>query len=223
MLFGMALLIRPEHRNHFSNVLEQVYRLRQRVFVDRLGWRIPGNDGKRECDNYDLGQCYHLAAFDDAGQVRATIRLTSSLDPNVSCDVLQARMGGRPFPRAPHIAESSRVCLDPDLDGEEKHEIYLDLRVSAREFRKSMGWTHMIAVGYESQLDRWVRSGMALQILSGPMMLPGDKEIAMGVLSWEDPERPDAVTQYLGGRAGSLQDPAGDPSLLSRFGDRAVA
>jgi N-acyl-L-homoserine lactone synthetase len=219
----MALLIRPEHRNRFSCMLEKVYRLRQRVFVDQMGWQIPGNDGQLECDAYDLGACCHLAVLGPDGDVRATIRLTPSLAPNLSCDVLQQQMGGKPFPRAAHIAESSRVCLDPDLVGEPKHEAYLDLRVSSRELYKAMGWTHNIAVGYEGQLTRWVRSGMALQVLSGPVLLPGDKELAMGVLTWEDQERPDAVTQYLGGRSGSLQDPAEDPSLFSRFGDRAAA
>jgi hypothetical protein len=64
---------------------------------------------------------------------------------------------------------------------------------------------------------------MVIEVLSGPVMFPGDRELAMGVLSWEDPERPNAVTEYLGGRSGALQDPVVDPSLFTRFLAQAVA
>ncbi len=86
-----------------------------------------------------------------------------------------------------------------------------------------MGWTHMIGVGYESLLQRWIRTGMAIEILSGPTLFPGDREIALGFLSWEDPARPNALTDYLGAHRNTLQDPAEDPALFARFGDRTIA
>lgn len=219
----MALVIRPEHRARFAGVLDQVFRLRQRVFIDCLGWNLPSNDGVREIDQFDGGPCFHLAVIDAHGDVTATCRLTPSTAPNVTCDVLGPQMGAKPFPRAPHIVENSRACLDPSRPSELKHDAQLDLRASQQQLCQRMGWTHILGVGYDSMVQRLIRTGMVIEVLAGPWLFPGDGEISVGILGHEDPLRSDALTEYLGARVDSLQDPETDPSLFARYGDRVVA
>jgi N-acyl-L-homoserine lactone synthetase len=219
----MALVIRPEHRARFAGVLDKVFRLRQRVFVDRLGWKLASNDGVREIDEFDGGPCFHLAVIDPRGEVTATCRLTPSTAPNVTCDVLGPQMGARPFPRAAHIVENSRTCLDLSRPSGLKHDAHLDLRASQQQLCRRMGWTHIVGVGYESMLLQLIRTGMVIEVLAGPWMFPGDREISVGMLGHEDPERPEALVEYLGARVDSLQDPESDPTLFARYGDRVVA
>ena len=82
----MAILIRHHHREAFSDLVDQLYRLRRRVFVERLKWALPEGDGVREIDQFDSADCLHLVVVDDRGRVRATSRVTPSLSPNVTCD-----------------------------------------------------------------------------------------------------------------------------------------
>ena len=214
----MAIVIRRHHRAVFSGLLDQMHRLRQRVFIDGLGWRLD-TDGVKEVDEFDLGSCLHVVALDSEGRVRAATRLTPSLDPNVTCDVLAAQMGGR-FPRAPHIVEVSRHCVDPELDEVTRRQVLLDIRVSQLELCRNLGWTHKLGVSYDRYIQPWIRIGMRVEILGTPCLFPGDKDISFGWMVSQNVEKPNAILDFLGADAGRLQDPDADTSLLVQHGDR---
>jgi N-acyl-L-homoserine lactone synthetase len=218
----VAILIRHHHREALGDLLDQLHRLRRRVFVERLKWALPEGDGLHEIDQFDSADCLHLAVVDAAGRVTATSRVTPSLSPNVSCDLLGPEMGVS-FPRGPDIAEVSRLCADPDLDEEARRAALLDLRISQVELFAQRGWKRSIGVAYERTLQVWIRSGMTVQILGPPTKFPGDRHFAYPAVASEDPARPDGVRDFLGARCGALEDPEKDPSLLDRFARRAVA
>lgn len=214
----MAIVIRPQHRSAFTGLLDQMYRLRHRVFIDRLGWKLD-TDGIKEIDQFDSGACLHVVALDAEGRVRATSRLTPSQEPNVTCDVLQAQMGAA-FPRAPHIVEVSRHCVDPDLDETARKAVMLDLRVAQAELSRKQGWTHKLGVGPNALVQPWVRAGLKVEIVGAPFVFPGETEYSFGWLVSPNAERPNAVLDFLGEDSGRLQDPADDASLFARYGDR---
>lgn len=218
----MAILIRHHHREALGDIVDQLHRLRRRVFVERLKWALPEGDGVREIDQFDNADCLHLAVVDDAGRVLATSRVTPSTSANVSCDLLAAEMGVT-FPRGPDIAEVSRLCVEPDLDEAAKQAALLDLRISQVELFACRGWTRSIGVAYDRTLQVWIRSGMRVEILGAPMRFPGDRQLAFACVASEDPLRPDGVIDFLGARSGALQDPELNPALLARFGVRAIA
>ena len=218
----MAILIRHHHREAFSDLVDQLYRLRRRVFVERLKWALPEGDGVREIDQFDSADCLHLVVVDDRGRVRATSRVTPSLSPNVTCDLLAAEMGVS-FPRGPDIAEVSRLCVDPELDEAGRQAALLDLRISQVELFDRQGWKRTIGVAYDRTLQVWIRSGMTVEILGPPIRFPGDRHLAYPAVASEDPARADGVLAFLGARSGSLEDPAMDPTLLARFARRATA
>ncbi len=213
----MALVIRAQHRPAFSSLLDQMYRLRRRVFVENLGWTLD-TDGVREIDQFDNGNCVNLVALDSADQVRACVRFTASTEPNVTNDVLAAQMGAS-FPRGPHIAEISRQCVDPELDEAERKAVLLDLRISQEELVAKFGWTHFLGVSYDRHIQPFVRIGMKVEILGAPFLFPGDKEFSFGWMVSQNPARPQAIRDFLGTEAGRLQDPLTDPDLFIRYGD----
>jgi N-acyl-L-homoserine lactone synthetase len=218
----MAILIRHHHREALAGLVDQLHRLRRRVFVERLKWSLPEGDGLHEIDQFDSADCLHLVVVDAGGRVRATSRVTPSLSPNLTCDVLAAEMGVT-FPRGPDIAEVSRLCIDPDLDEDGRSAALLELRIAQVEVFARFGWKRTIGVAYERTLQAWIRSGMTVQVLGPPMKFPGDRHYAYAAVAAEDPARPDGVLEFLGAREGALQDPDQDPSLLARFGRRAIA
>jgi acyl-homoserine lactone synthase len=221
----MSLLIRPCHHHRFHAVLRDSFRLRREVFVDRLGWSLP--DGARtaetglEYDQFDDNAATYLVNFGPAQEVVATVRITPSTAPNLSCDVLAPHMGVA-IPRGPHIVEMSRLCADPRLSREERRETMLELRACIGLLFLKSGWTHSVGVGYDRHIQPFIQSGMTVQVLGPPMLFPGDGELSFAILA-SDPDRPQRVAEMLAGRPARLQDPHEDPSLFTRYGDRAVA
>ena len=57
----MAIVIRPQHRHAFTGLLDQMYRLRHRVFIERLGWKLD-TDGIKEIDQFDDGASLYFAS-----------------------------------------------------------------------------------------------------------------------------------------------------------------
>ena len=221
----MSLLIRPCHHHRFRAVLQDSFRLRREVFVDRLGWSLP--DGARaagtglEYDAFDDNAAVYLVNLDAAKRVIATVRITPSSAPNLSCDILGPQMGVA-MPRGPHIVEMSRLCADPRLSREARRETMLELRACIGLLFLGDGWTHSVGVGYDRHIQPLIQSGMTVQVLGAPMLFPGDSELSFAIVA-TDPERPQRVAGMLAGRPACLQDPGEDPSLFIRYGDRAVA
>lgn len=208
----MALVIRPHHRGAFAPIVEDMHRLRRRVFVDRLGWALQTPDGL-EVDQFDQSRCIYLVAV-DGRRVAGASRLTPSLEPNVTCDALQA-YASNPLPRAAHIVEVSRVCVDPDVPDPRRKEILLDLRISQLELWPKYGWSHALMFCYDRSLQPWIRAGLSVDILGMPVKFPGESEFAFPALI--APEPPSALAAMLGPIAGRLQDPEDDPTLFNLF------
>jgi N-acyl-L-homoserine lactone synthetase len=217
----MALVIRPHHRGQFAVLLDQMYRLRRRVFVDRLGWELDAPGG-REIDRFDQGECRHLLTLDRQGRVLATVRLTPSTEPNVTCEVLQARFGVE-APRRQGLVELSRECVDPDLGRDERRAALEDLRASVFELFAREGWSGAIGVVYEPVVQKWIRSGARVRPLAGPCRWPGDSADTYLIQWTVDSLRADMPWRKLSGGQSRLQDPQTDPELALRFGQPQAA
>jgi len=218
----MALVIRPQHRDRFRNLLGEMHRLRRRVFVERLGWQIPGDDGVHEIDQFDAGACLHLVSFDKDGAVAGSSRLTPSLEPNVTCDVLQGQID-QPLPRGAHIVEVSRLCVDHDKPDEVRRAALKDLRLSQFELYKKHGWSHVLSVAYVRSIQPWIRAGGQVEIYGSPTVFPGDKEPSFAVLMSGTSEGDAVIERHVGPVGGALMDPAEDPSLIEQFGEQRAA
>ena len=64
----MVLLIAPHHHQEFSDILDETYRLRCRVFRDRLKWQVfTQNDMER--DGFDALRPVWLLLVTAAGRI----------------------------------------------------------------------------------------------------------------------------------------------------------
>lgn len=221
----MALLIQPKHHSNFRRVLRECFRLRREVFVDLLGWGLPHAKAVAETglevDEFDNGAATYLAKLGVAGRVEATARITPSTEPNVSCDVLAPYMG-IDMPRGPSIVEMSRMCADPHLSKDERRAAMRDLLLSINALFVRNAWTHGVGVGYDHHIQPFIRGGMKVQILGPPVVFPGDRDLSFAIMASE-PYPADTSAQWLEGQPSCIQDPDEDPTLIARYGDRAVA
>jgi acyl homoserine lactone synthase len=107
----MIIIIEPHNAAEYRKLMEQMFRLRSRVFRDRLGWDVQLADGK-ERDKYDdEAPIYLIYTDNEAREVKGCLRLLPTTGPTVFTDFGSALPEAVHF-SAPSIWECSRFCLD---------------------------------------------------------------------------------------------------------------
>jgi acyl homoserine lactone synthase len=145
----MMYLISQSHRgNECNRDLEELLRLRYRVFKERLNWDVECQDGM-ERDRYDDLNPVHLAYRGESGAIEGCIRLLPTTGPNMLRDVLPSLLNGTPAPCSPRIWESSRFSLDTQSTDKSKvrltratHELFAGMI----EFGLMWGLSHIVTV-----------------------------------------------------------------------------
>ena len=64
----MIIVIDGINQHKFKDVLDEMFKLRARVFGDRLGWEVNIQDG-REFDQFDSLNPAHVVSINDEGEV----------------------------------------------------------------------------------------------------------------------------------------------------------
>jgi N-acyl-L-homoserine lactone synthetase len=99
-------------------LLAAMYRLRRRVFKERLDWSVSVS-GEFEVDLYDaLGPTY-LILMSDVGKPIGSVRLLPTTGPTMLSDTFPVLLGGTAPPSDERILESSRFCVDTALAAEQ--------------------------------------------------------------------------------------------------------
>jgi acyl homoserine lactone synthase len=91
-------------------LLAEMYRLRRRVFKDRLDWSVSVS-GDLELDVYDALSPTYLIAISDSAVI-GCVRLLPTTGPTMLADTFPVLLGGQAPPRDDRILESSRFCVD---------------------------------------------------------------------------------------------------------------
>lgn len=107
----MMQLIAPDWYGDFSDELNQMHRLRYRVFKERLGWDVRTDDGL-ETDAFDRLKPHYLLLRGSSSRVDGCVRLLPSTGPTMLRNSFSMLLAGQPAPEEPHVWESSRFALD---------------------------------------------------------------------------------------------------------------
>jgi N-acyl-L-homoserine lactone synthetase len=121
----MIVVIEPHNAPEYSDLMDQMFRLRARIFRDRLGWDVGVEDGK-ERDKYDdEAPVYLVYADDEAGEVKGCLRLLPTTGPTVLADFFSDTRPDAADLSAPTIWECTRFCVDDRmLGGGHREELY---------------------------------------------------------------------------------------------------
>jgi N-acyl-L-homoserine lactone synthetase len=107
----MIIVIDAINRRKFGAILDEMFRLRARVFGDRLGWEVDVKDGK-EIDRFDALDPAYVVGLDDEGHVIACARALQTTGPHMLSDVFHTILDGEPPLRSATLWESTRFCVD---------------------------------------------------------------------------------------------------------------
>jgi acyl homoserine lactone synthase len=107
----MIVVVERYNAREYSGLLDEMFRLRARVFRDRLGWDVEVTDGK-ERDKYDeQGPVYIIYADETARTVKGSLRLLPTTGPTVLGDIFSDTLPDAIELSAPTIWECTRFCV----------------------------------------------------------------------------------------------------------------
>lgn len=111
----MIILAEQQNYLRYSDLLTRMFRLRARVFSDKLKWNVAVKDGM-ERDKYDDEGPAYLISTDRAGKrVVGSLRLLPTTGPTLLADEFAGSIPDGAQLVAPSIWECTRFCVDEDL------------------------------------------------------------------------------------------------------------
>ncbi|GHG79722.1 acyl-homoserine-lactone synthase [Pseudodonghicola xiamenensis] len=146
----MIIVIDGLNKHKFPDILDEMYRLRARVFEGRLGWDVHVTDGK-EIDEFDALDPAHVVCLDEDGDVVGCMRLLQTTGPHMLADVFYQLLDGEPPLRSSRIWEATRFCVDTKkLTGTKKRNsisyVTSEVMVGAFEYAREAGVLDAVAV-----------------------------------------------------------------------------
>lgn len=146
----MIIVIDALNKERFSDLLDDMFRLRARVFGGRLGWDVQIKDGM-EIDQFDHMDPAYVIGLDEGGHVISCVRALQTTGPHMLADVFQAILDGEPPLRSANIWESTRFCVDTHRLNEAGRPNAIsratcELMIGSFEFARRSGITDIITV-----------------------------------------------------------------------------
>lgn len=107
----MIEIVTPGNYHLWKPHLREMHRQRYRVFKERLGWDVDGENGE-ERDHYDDLNPTYILGFDAANRLVSSWRLLPTTGPNMLRDDFSIVLDGEAPPCDPKIWECSRFVVD---------------------------------------------------------------------------------------------------------------
>jgi acyl homoserine lactone synthase len=197
----MIYVIDSLNNHAYQPLLDDMYRLRARVFHDRLGWDVVVKDGM-EIDLFDAMDPAHIVSVDDQGHVVGCMRLLQTTGPHMLADVFSSILDGEPPLRSSTVWEATRFCVDTNRlsNGRGRNTIsYVtsEVMIGAFEYAMAAGVTDAVAV-IDPVMNRVLQRGGNAPY--GYLGSPKDmgKVVAMAALMDCSEERIRSVRDYAG-------------------------
>ena len=116
----MILVVERHNAREHADLLNDMFRLRARVFRDRLKWNVEVVDGM-ERDRYDDEDPVYIISTDDhRKKVLGSLRLLPTTGPTLVADFFEDTLPEAAQLTSPSIWECTRFCVDEDYLGRDQ-------------------------------------------------------------------------------------------------------
>ena len=189
----MIKMIHGHERHLFAREIDQMHRLRKRVFHDRMQWDVPIIN-EWEVDGFDALDPLYLLAMDAKDNVIGSTRLLPTTGFTMINDIFSELLPEQSPVYSPRIWEGSRFCVDSDVgaNGERGNfsSAALEMLIAGNEICLEIGLTHTVAV-FDLNMHRLMkRIGCAGDPLGPPRRIGHVMCIAVAIeMSLEANER----------------------------------
>jgi acyl homoserine lactone synthase len=198
----MIIVIDAVNAHRFGHLLDEMFRLRKRVFADRLGWDVECTADGREIDRFDALDPGYVLGLDDAGHVVACVRALQTTGPHMLSEVFSDILDGEPPLRAATIWESTRFCVDTERLGRGKARNSVsyatcELMIGALEYAMRSGISDIVTV-IDPVMDRVLKRSDCAPYDYVGKRAPMGKVPALAALLDCTEERVDRVRAFAG-------------------------
>ncbi|MET0660524.1 MAG: acyl-homoserine-lactone synthase [Steroidobacteraceae bacterium] len=166
-----------------SSVLNSLHAFRREVFVNRLGWELPMQEGV-ERDQYDRDDTVYLTVRDDNEAVTACARLLPTADGAYMLpELFPELLGDRPAPRDTAVWEMSRFATSVRASREGRvlslSQPTLDLLDCVFKFAVKHGIARLVLVTSIAIERLLLRAGLDVHRVAAPAPLHGRQCVAL--------------------------------------------
>lgn len=107
----MITVIQEWHQEDHTALLEEMFRMRAKVFSDKLGWDVHVRNGL-EKDHFDDESPVYIIEQNAAGQISGSCRLLPTTGPTLLSEVFSDTIPNGALLSSPAIWECTRFCVD---------------------------------------------------------------------------------------------------------------
>ncbi|QCP53758.1 GNAT family N-acetyltransferase [Trinickia violacea] len=178
----MKARIRIGTRQDFEmGELAQMYRLRAKVFRDRMKWDVAILSGM-EIDGYDALSPHYMLVHGSSNELRGCWRVLPTEGPYMLKDTFPELLHGRPIPEDPRIWELSRFAIESDA-GERFAfgDLALDAMREIVNFADRMGIVSYVTVTTTSVERLLKRTGIDMSRFGPPMRIGVENAVALTI------------------------------------------
>lgn len=170
-------VITIDNKSHYTDILNQYFHLRHKVFVEERGWHGLRRADRREIDTYDNDNATYLIAL-DGRRVIGGLRLYPTLLPHMISEAFPHLVKERGVLKGATILECTRYFIV-----RERRTGRADCRLLAafQQFCLEEGITEVTAVVEMWWLPRWQQVGFKVRPLGLPTVIEGQPCIAAAI------------------------------------------
>lgn len=178
-MFSKTVIVTANNKASHEDLLEDLARLRHRIFVQQLGWTLPLATNEREQDQFDDERAIYVVIVGMSGTIRAAVRLHDTVGPTLLNTVYPHLVEGL-VPRSPAVWEGTRMLVHPDLSPAQGTTAFLELLAACVSFGMSCGIECWVSVS-DPVLERALRRAGAATKRLGPIVEvePGVSALAL--------------------------------------------
>jgi acyl-homoserine lactone synthase len=164
----------------YKDALHDMYHLRHRIFVERMGWEALRKDDRLEKDQFDTDDAIYMLLTQDDGTVIGTHRMLPTTKPHLFSDVFSKACAVKGVQRGEKILELTRTCVDEELLDRKATELARKrIMVGLFEFCLRAGYEQVTIFTPTDLLFRYLLIGIDIKPLGMPMDIDGNKQVAV--------------------------------------------
>jgi acyl-homoserine lactone synthase len=166
----------------YRNVLEDMFRLRHRIFVEKMGWEALRKPDGIEKDQFDTPEAVYLILQDDDGHVIGSHRLLPTLKPHLFSELFPEMCNVHGIKRGANVYELNRTCVDEDrLDPKKQEWARQQIIAGLVEFSHRAGIGHVTILTPLEVMFRYMLMGIEVKPLGLHKKIDGVNQAAVSV------------------------------------------
>ncbi len=165
----------------YRDALNQMFRLRHRIFVERMGWEALRTPDGIEKDKFDTAEAIYLILMDD-DTVIGTHRLLPTVRPHLFSEIFRDWCNVKGVQVGPRVYELNRTCVDEErLPRERREWARKQIMAGLMEFCVYAGIEQFTVLTPLDILFRYLLIGWDIKPLGVPREVDGIKQAAVAV------------------------------------------